>query len=102
VSTERGGDDVEAGRRLGTPWRARRRAAKRGTEPGLGRGDAWKEGKQEVSGDDGRAAARGKALHRRQEGGQSRAGQHVPEEEEEREKVRRTCLEISGITGTSQ
>jgi hypothetical protein len=34
VSTEHGGDDVAAGRRLGTLWHARRRAARRGTEPG--------------------------------------------------------------------
>jgi hypothetical protein len=48
MGTERGGDDVVAGGRLGTPWRVRGRAAKRGTELGLGRGDAWKKGKQEV------------------------------------------------------
>jgi hypothetical protein len=29
---------VAAGGRLGTPWRVWRRAARRGTEPGLGRG----------------------------------------------------------------
>jgi hypothetical protein len=29
---------VAAGGQLGTPWRAWRRAARRGTEPGLGRG----------------------------------------------------------------
>jgi hypothetical protein len=28
---------VAAGGRLGMPWRAQRRAARRGTEPGLGR-----------------------------------------------------------------
>jgi hypothetical protein len=32
------GEGVAAGGQLGTPWRARRRAARRGTKPGLGRG----------------------------------------------------------------
>jgi hypothetical protein len=34
MSTERGGDDVAAGGRLGRSWRSRRRAARRGTGPG--------------------------------------------------------------------
>jgi hypothetical protein len=48
VGTEHSGDDVAAGERLWTPWRVRGRAVKRGTEPGLGRGNPWKKGKQEV------------------------------------------------------
>jgi hypothetical protein len=71
MSTERGSDDVEAGGWLGTRWRARRRAARRGTEPGLGRDDAWKSIQQEVAQRGGRAAARGDALRRQQGAEQS-------------------------------
>jgi hypothetical protein len=51
VSTERSGDDVAADGRLGTPWRARRRAA--GERSRLGeekRRRVEGEGKQEVGG----------------------------------------------------
>jgi hypothetical protein len=63
---------VAAGGRLGIPWRTRRRAARRGTEPGLGRGRRVEEG--EAGGGAAAAAERrpGGALHRRQEK-QSRA-----------------------------
>jgi hypothetical protein len=88
---------VAAGGRLGTPWRARRRAARRGTEPGLGIGRRVEEGE----------AGGGAAAVERRPGGlcaggrRNRAGQHVPEEEEEREGVRGTCLEIPRILGAS-
>jgi hypothetical protein len=45
---------VAAGGRLGTPWRARRRATRKGTEPGLGSGRHVEEGEA-----GGGAAARG-------------------------------------------
>jgi hypothetical protein len=38
VSTEHGGDDVAPDRRLGTPWRARRRAARKRNRAGIGEG----------------------------------------------------------------
>jgi hypothetical protein len=44
MGSERGGDDVAAGGRLGTPWRARGRAARKGTEPGLGRTTRGRKG----------------------------------------------------------
>jgi hypothetical protein len=62
---------VAADGRLGTPWRARRRAASWGTEPGLGRGRRDEGGEAGV----GAAAVErrpGGALRRRQEK-QSRA-----------------------------
>jgi hypothetical protein len=76
VGTERGGDDVAAGGRLETPWRARERAAKRETGPGLGRADAWKKGKQEVE-------------RRRQQGG-SQGESSAPAVEEEQSSARVT------------
>jgi hypothetical protein len=83
VSTERGGDDVVAGGRLGMSWHAWERAARRENWAGIGEDDAWKEEKQEVerrrwqSGDQGESSAlaeegeqsRAHACGRRSEGG---------------------------------
>jgi hypothetical protein len=87
VGTERGGDDVACGGRLGTPWRVRGRAAKRGTELGLGRGDAWKKGKQEVE------------RRRRQSGGQGESSAPAAEEEQSRACARGRKREGRGSGG---
>jgi hypothetical protein len=59
-------------------------------EQALGRRETTRGGRgsRRWSGGGGRAAARGDALRQRYG---SRAGQHVPEEEEERGEVRGTC-----------
>jgi hypothetical protein len=87
VGTEHGGGDVAAGGRLGTPWRVRGRAAKRGTEPGLGRGDAWKKGKQEVE------------QRRRQNGDQGESSVPAAEEEQSRARARGRRREGRGFEG---
>jgi hypothetical protein len=87
VGTERGGDDVAAGGRLETPWRARERAAKRETGPGLGRGDAWKKGKQEVE------------RRRRQSGDQGESSAPAAEEEQSSARARGRRREGRGSGG---
>jgi hypothetical protein len=89
------GDDVVAGGGSGKSWRVRRKAAGEGNRAGVGRGRHVGSSQQEVE--------------RRQPGAKhcaggrrSREGQHVPEEEEEREGVREACLKISEISGTSR
>jgi hypothetical protein len=73
VGTERGGDNVAAGGRLGTPWRARGRAAGKKSRAGAG-GDRRVEG-GEAGGGAATAAERrpGARDCRWREGKQSRA-----------------------------
>jgi hypothetical protein len=66
-----GGDEVAAGRGSGEPWRAGSETAKESYSGDQDHGDAWGGGEQEVGcGVDGRAAARGEVLRRRQSGKQ--------------------------------
>jgi hypothetical protein len=58
--------EVAAGERSGAPWRARGRTPGKGYSGGRSRGNAWGESGQELNDGEGRAAARGKVLHRRQ------------------------------------
>jgi hypothetical protein len=70
----------------------------RGTGPGQEEDDAWKEEKQEVGQRRRQSSGQERSSAWRQE---NRAGEHVREEEEEREGVRGAYLEISEISGTS-
>jgi hypothetical protein len=72
VGTECGGDDVAAGRRLGTPWRAQKRAAGERSRLGEGRRRRVEGGSRRWSGGGSTAAARVGVLHRRQETEQGR------------------------------
>jgi hypothetical protein len=86
-----GGEGVAAGGWLGNAWRARERAAEEGNRAGTGRGR-----RVEVIPAGGGAAA---AVERWPEAKdcrwqESRAGEHVREEEEEREGVWGAYLEI--------
>jgi hypothetical protein len=90
---------VAAGGRLGRPWHAHERAA--GKKSRAGARGGRRVGFTPAGGGAAAVAERrpGAKDCRRQE---SRAGEHVHEEEEEREEVRGTCLEFSRIAGTSR
>jgi hypothetical protein len=60
------GGEVAAGERSEAPWRAHRRTPGKATAAAGVGGDAWGESRQELNGGEGRAAARGEVLHRRQ------------------------------------
>jgi hypothetical protein len=62
VGTECGGNDVAAGGRLGTPWRARERAARKGNRAGAG-GDGRVEGGEAGGGAATAAERRPEAKH---------------------------------------
>jgi hypothetical protein len=64
------GGEVAVGKHLGAPWRAQERTPGKGYSGGRSRGDAWGESRQELNGGEGRAAARGEVLRRRQSGKQ--------------------------------
>jgi hypothetical protein len=63
------GGEVAAGEHSGAPWRAQERTPGKGYSGGRSRGDAWGESRQELNGGEGRAAARGEVLRRRQSTG---------------------------------
>jgi hypothetical protein len=95
-----GGDDVAAGGGSGKSWRMQRRAAGEGNRAGVGRGR--RVGVIPAGGGAAAAAERWQGARHCAGGRWSRKGQHVPEEEEEREGVRGACLKISEISGTSR
>jgi hypothetical protein len=94
------GDDVVAGGGSGKSWRVRRRVAGEGNKAGVGRGR--RVGVIRAGGGAAAAAERRPGVKHCGSGRRSRAGQHVPEEKEEREGVRGACLKISEISGTSR
>jgi hypothetical protein len=94
------GDDVAAGGGSGKSWRVRRRAAGEGNRAEVGRGQ--RVGVIPAGGGAAAAAERRPEAKHCAGGRRSRAGQHVPEEEEEREGVRGAYLKISEISGTSR
>jgi hypothetical protein len=93
------GNDVAAGGGSGKSWRVRRRVVGEGNRAGVGRGrrvGVIPAGGGAVAALERRPGAKHCAGGRR-----SRAGQHVPKEEE-REGVQGACLKISEISGTSR
>jgi hypothetical protein len=98
VGTECGGDDVAAGGRLGTPWRAGK-GIKEGNRAGFGEGRHVEGG--EAGGGAVTTAERrpGGELCAGGRGGQSRARARGRRRER---GVQGTCLEFSRISGTSR
>jgi hypothetical protein len=95
-----GGDDVVAGGGSGKSWRVRWRATGEGNRAGVGRGR--RVGVIPAGGGAVAAAERWPGVKQCAGGRRSRAGQHVPEEEEEREGVLGACLKILEISGISR
>jgi hypothetical protein len=96
------GSEVAAGGCSGRPWRAHGRTARRGTEPGSGRG-LRVDGEEAGGGRRRPAQRRPGELHRRQsKGGRGAEDRGGSEEEEEREQVRRTSLEFSESSRASR
>jgi hypothetical protein len=85
IGAGNGGDDVAAGGGSGKSWRVRRRVAGEGNRAGVGRGR--RVGFIPAGGGAAAAAERRPGVKHCTGGRRSRAGQHVPEEEEEREGV---------------
>jgi hypothetical protein len=100
IGARNGGDDVAADGGSGKSWCVRRRAAGEGNRAGVGRGR--RVGVIPAGGGAAAAAERRPGVKHCAGGRRSRARQHVPEEEEEREGVRGAYLKISEISGTSR